>query len=240
MRAILTFHSIDDTGSVLSYPPKTFDKLLLALQRSAIPLLDLDALLRPEIKTGVTLTFDDGMRSVFTEALPILRSYSAPAHLFLTTGVVGMTNRWPSQPSAAPMFEMLHWREIEALQGAGIHIEAHTASHPDLRQLSDDALWTECDRADETIASMLGVRPRYFAYPYGFNDTRVRSFARQRYVGSVTADVRTLRPKEDPAALPRLETYYLRKDFLFRNLQSPATHAYIALRRAFRRFRSFG
>jgi len=240
MRAILTFHSIDDTGSALSYPRNAFDKLLLALQRSAIPLLDLDTLLRPETKTGVALTFDDGMRSVFTEALPILRSHSAPAHLFLTTDVVGTTNRWPSQPAAAPLFEMLHWREIEALQGAGIHIEAHTASHPDLRQLSDGALWAECDRADEIIASMLGVRPRYFAYPYGFNDTRVRSFARQRYIGSVTADVRMLRPTEDRAALPRLETYYLRKELLFRNLQSPATHAYIALRRAFRRFRSFG
>ncbi len=239
MRAILTFHSIDDSGSVLSYPPSTFDKLLLALQNSAIPLLDLDTLLRPETKTGVALTFDDGMRSVFTEALPILRNHSAPAHLFLTTGVVGMTNRWPSQPPSAPLFEMLHWREIEALQSAGIHIEAHTVSHPDLRQLSDDALCAECDRADGIIASILGVRPRYFAYPYGLNDSRVRSFARQRYIGSLTTQVRMLQPIEDRAALPRLETYYFRKEFLFRSLQSPATHAYIAVRRAFRRLRGF-
>src|SRR5258707_8203499 len=100
VRAILTFHSIDDTGSVLSYSLKTLDRLLLALQRSGIPLLDLDTLLRPQTKTGVALTFDDGMRSVFTEALPILGNHSAPAHLFLTTGGVGMTNRWPSQPAA--------------------------------------------------------------------------------------------------------------------------------------------
>src|SRR6476620_10135808 len=120
MRAILTFHSIDDTGSVLSYPPKTFDRLLLALQRSGIPLLDLDTLLRPQTKTGVALTFDDGMRTVFTEALPILRSHSAPAHLFLTTGFVGMTNCWPGQPRSIPVFEMLRWSEIEALQGMGI------------------------------------------------------------------------------------------------------------------------
>ena len=238
MRAILTFHSIDDTGSVLSYPPNTFDKLLLALQRSAIPVLDLDALLRPETKTGVALTFDDGMRSVFTEALPILRSHSAPAHLFLTTDVVGMTNRWPSQPPAAPLFKMLHWREVEALQGAGMHIEAHTASHPDLRRLSDDALWAECDRADEIIASMIGARPRYFAYPYGFNDTRVRSFTRKRYVGCVTTDLRVLQEKEDWAALPRLEAYYLRHGIFFRDLQSPATLAYITLRRVLRQCRS--
>jgi len=236
MRAILTFHSIDDTGSVLSYPPKTFDRLLLALQRSGIPLLDLDTLLRPQTKTGVTLTFDDGMRSVFTDALPILRSHSAPAHVFLTTGVVGLTNRWPSQPAAAPLFEMLRWREIEALQRAGIHIETHTESHPDLRQLSQDALRAECERADETIASILGRRPRYFAYPYGLNDTRVRSFARERYAGSLTADVRMLRQEEDLAALPRLETYYFRKEFLFRNLQSIPTLAYVSLRRTLQRF----
>ena len=90
---------------------------------------------------------------------------------------------------------------------------------------------------DETITSMLGKRPRYFAYPYGFNDLRLRSFARKRYVGSVTADVRILRQKEDPAALPRLESYYFRKDFLFSNLQSSATLAYIALRRVFRQFK---
>ena len=236
MRAILTFHSIDDTGSVLSYPPKTFDRLLLALQRSGIPLLDLDTLLRPQTKIGVALTFDDGMRSVFTEALPILRSHSAPAHVFLTTGVVGLTNRWPSQPTATPLFEMLRWREIEALQDAGVHIEAHTESHPDLRRLSDDALREECERADETIASVLGIRPRYFAYPYGFNDTRVRSFTRERYVGSLTGEIRMLRHEEDPAALPRLETYYFRKEFLFRNLQSIPTLAYVSLRRTLRRF----
>jgi len=239
MRAILTFHSIDDSGSVLSYPPRTFERFLLALQHSGIPLLDLDTLLRTETKTGVALTFDDGMRSLFTEALPILRRHGAPAHLFLTTGVVGTTNRWPTQPATAPLFEMLRWREIEALHDAGIQIEAHTANHPDLRQLSDAALQAECDQADETITSMLGKKPRYFAYPYGSNDSRVRSFARKRYIGSLTADLRILRQKEDPAALPRLESYYFRKDFLFSNLQSPATLAYIALRRVFRQLKSW-
>jgi peptidoglycan/xylan/chitin deacetylase (PgdA/CDA1 family) len=133
---------------------------------------------------------------------------------------------------------MLHWREIEALHDAGIYVEAHTATHPDLRQLSDDALVAECDCAHEAITSVLGRRPRYFAYPYGFNDTRVRSFTRKRYVGCVTADLRILRQTEDPVALPRLETYYFRNDIFFRNLQSPATLAYIALRRVFRQCRS--
>jgi hypothetical protein len=45
-----------------------------------------------------------------------------------------------------------------------------------------------------------------------------------------------LRQKEDAAALSRLETYYFRKEFLFRNLQSIPTLAYVSLRRTLRRF----
>jgi peptidoglycan/xylan/chitin deacetylase (PgdA/CDA1 family) len=238
VRAILTFHSIDDSGSMLSYPPNIFAKLLDALERCGIPVLDLDTLLRAETEIGVAVTFDDGIRSVFTAALPILRSHSAPAHLFLTTGVIGTTNRWPSQPASAPLFEMLRWPEIEAMCGAGMRIESHTASHPDLRQLSDDGLRAECENADEIIASRLGNRPRYFAYPYGHNNARVRDFARGRYVGSLTTDLRMLRPTEDMAALPRLDTYYLRSEFIFRDLLAPHARAYLALRKAIRHLRN--
>jgi peptidoglycan/xylan/chitin deacetylase (PgdA/CDA1 family) len=238
VRAVLTFHSIDDSGSVLSYSPKAFGKLLNALKLCDIPIVDLGALLQQDTPRGVALTFDDGMRSVFTEALPILRSHSAPAHLFLTTSVVGATNRWPGQPAGAPFFEMLQWSEIEALQKAGVHVEAHTVRHTDLRQLSDAALRDECDSADQTIASRLGARPRYFAYPYGLSDARVRAFARQRYRGSFTTDLRMLGCDEDRAALPRLDSYYLRHNMIFRDLQALHSRAYLGLRRALRLLRN--
>jgi peptidoglycan/xylan/chitin deacetylase (PgdA/CDA1 family) len=175
---------------------------------------------------------------VFLEVLPILRSYSVPAHLFLTTGFVGLTNRWPSQPGSAPVFEMLRWSEVEALQRAGMRIEAHTASHPDLRHLSEAAVRVECESADETIASRLGIRPCYFAYPYGHSTAWVRSFARYRYHGSVTVDLRMLEREEDKAALPRLDAYYLRREIIFGDLQSPRTRAFLAFRRALRTFRN--
>lgn len=238
MRAILTFHSIDDSGSVLSYPARNFAKLLDALGRCGIPILDLDTLLHPQTRSGVALTFDDGIRTVFTEALPILRSHSAPAHLFLTTGFVGKTNRWPSQPTSTPLFEMLRWPEIEALQAAGMRIEAHTANHPDLRQLDDDGLCAECAAADEAIAAKFGRRPFYFAYPYGYSDARVRAFARARYTGSFTTELRLTRIEEDMAALPRLDSYYLRPEWTYRDLRSRRSRAYLAVRAAIRHLRN--
>jgi len=238
LRAILTFHSIDESGSVLSYSAKSFAKLLDALERCDIAIVDLDTLLRADSGCAVALTFDDGIRNVFTEALPILRSHSAPAHLFLTTGSVGGMNRWPSQPPSAPLFEMLRWSEVEVLQAAGVRIEAHTVNHPDLRTLNDDELQSEFELADETIVARLGSRARYFAYPYGYSDERVRAFARSHYKGSLAGRERALRGEEDPAALPRLNSYYLQPEWTFRDLRSWRSRAYLEVRGAIRRLRT--
>jgi peptidoglycan/xylan/chitin deacetylase (PgdA/CDA1 family) len=237
MRAIITFHSIDDSGSVLSYPAARLARLLAGLERGAMPVVDLDTLLRPETNAGVALTFDDGMQSVFTAALPLLRDRAIPAHLFLTTGAVGGTNRWPGQPAMARTFDMLRWNEIECLHRAGIRIEAHTASHPDLRQLPDAAVVEECSSAEATIAARLGRPPRYFAYPYGLNDARTRALVGDRYRACLTTTMRPLRSGEALASLPRIDSYYLRPDAIARNPVGRPARIYLALRAALRQLR---
>src|SRR5689334_11658401 len=120
MRAILTFHSIDDSGSVVSYPPATFARLLDALAEARMPVCDLDTLLAPTTSRGIAITFDDGMKSLYTNALPVLRDHRVASHLFLATGAVGGNNRWAAQPEGIPEFQMLGWDELEALQRAGM------------------------------------------------------------------------------------------------------------------------
>lgn len=237
MRAILTFHSIDDSGTVLSFPPRMFAHLLAALHHAGLPLCDLDTLLAPKTQRGVALTFDDGMHSVFTNALPILRDHAAPAHLFLTTGAVGGQNRWPTQPAPAPVFDMLSWDELEKLQQAGVSIESHTHSHADLRDLDDRSMAAECSDADRIIEEKLGRRPRYFAYPYGYRNARSLDYARAHYRASVTTEFREIKGDDDPAVLPRLDTYYLRAPWVFRRLDAALPRAYLALRGAVRRLR---
>ena len=237
MRAILTFHSIDDSGSVLSFPPPTFARLLDALQRAELPICDLDTLLAPATKRGVALTFDDGMHSVFTHALPVLRDHAAPAHLFLTTSAVGGNNRWATQPAKAPQFDMLSWSELETLQQGGMMIESHTHNHPDLRDLDQARIAAECDEADRIIADRVGRRPRYFAYPYGHRNQRASDYVRKHYRASVTIELREVTDSEDSAALPRLDTYYLQSPWVFDRLDAAMPRAYLALRGALRRLR---
>jgi peptidoglycan/xylan/chitin deacetylase (PgdA/CDA1 family) len=232
MRAVLTFHAIDDSGSVLSFPPRRFASLIESLAASGTPVVTFDRLLDRE--TGITLAFDDGMRSVHESALPVLRAHGFAAHLFLTTGAVGRDNMWPTQPRTAPRFDMLTWDQVENCAQHGFMVEAHTATHPDLRELPDQAIVDECAVADDEIERRLGRRPSLFAYPYGRADDRVHRIAGSLYKAcfSTRLDYMPSNPRLDD--IPRLDTYFLRSSRLFDRVLSGPTRSYIALRSAIR------
>src|SRR5438477_8624215 len=237
MRAVLTFHSIDDQPGPLSFSPAGLEAMLDALAEADIPVLSLDELLGDKGAHGVALTFDDGIATVFTAAMPILARRHVPAHVFVITKWVGGDNRWPGQPDNATPFNLMDWDQLEALQAAGFRIEGHTASHPDLRSLSDAQIEGEMEEADAAIEQRLGRRPRYFAYPYGHYDARVRAIATKRYAASFTTKLDYVHTSAEPDAVPRLDAHYMRSPMLVRSLPSAPAQVYIALRRALRRFR---
>jgi peptidoglycan/xylan/chitin deacetylase (PgdA/CDA1 family) len=132
---------------------------------------------------------------------------------------------------------MLGWREIESLREAGMRFECHTHSHPDLTAVGRDVMAAECERADRIIESRLGRRPAYFAYPYGRLTAVASDYARRRYRASVTTVLGALAGGEDPAALPRIDTYYLRSRWIHQRLDSPVSQAWLTLRAVLRRIR---
>jgi peptidoglycan/xylan/chitin deacetylase (PgdA/CDA1 family) len=238
LRAILTFHSIDDSGSVLSFDGRLLDDLLNYLRKAAIPVHFLDDLLADDQPDGVAITFDDGARSIYETALPILNKYQVPAHLFLAAGVIGRDATWPCPVAGAPGPEMLNWDEVEALHTAGIRIENHTCNHPDMRKLSSGQMADECDQADEIIVSRLGRKPRYFAYPFGYYNESVCEVTRNRFSASLTTDLRMLGEDEDNAALPRLDSYYFRSRPLIGAFDSTAMRFYLKFRNILRQVKS--
>ena len=237
MRAILTFHSIDDSGSVVSCSPQKFILLMESLRQNEIPVYDLRTLLSPDTRRGVAITFDDGMRSVYQSAMPLLREYGVSAHVFIATAAIGEQRKWPPQPSDIPSFEMLNWHEVEELHHAGFFIECHTHTHPDMRTLSQAQMEDECGTADELIEKHLGRRPDYFAYPFGYHGKLSREFARKRYQGTVTTELRMLGQLEDKAAIPRLDSYYLNSTAVLRNIDSLPVRGYLAARNILRNWK---
>ena len=239
MRAILTFHSVDPSGSVLSIAPEQLRSLVAAIKRSGHRIVPLrDILDSPAEARQIALTFDDGMRSLHEHALPVLRDEDVTATVFLISDYVGRNNRWPSLPEHVPTMEMMSWDQVEDLHAAGWRVEAHTATHPDLRRLTDDAIHEELERGNQAIQGHLGRRPEIFAYPYGYWDERVRAIAANTYRYSLTAQMGVLPAQvDDPHRIPRLETYYFRAPGIHARFGTLPFSAYLLARATLRKLR---
>jgi len=239
VRAILTFHSVDESGSVLSIAAFELRSLVESIRASGHRIVPLRAILRePGVPNRVALTFDDGMASLHENALPVLRDLGAPATVFLTTGWLGRDNHGATIPKDTPRMAMLDWTQVRALRDAGWSVEAHTVTHPDLRALSDEEIGRELDDCATAIEREVGERPEVLAYPYGHCDARVESRARSRYRFAVTATMGML-PRQivEPMRVPRLETYYFRSPRMHAGFDSTRFRGYLAVRSLLRRLR---
>ena len=92
---VLMLHSCEETetdftrGLAINTTPSQFASHLQFLSRyyRIIPLAELMSGSPPEC--AVAITFDDGFRSVYEQAWPLLRSLGLPATCYLTTDVIG-------------------------------------------------------------------------------------------------------------------------------------------------------
>ncbi len=133
------------------YTTITLNDLALALQIGH-PLPD-----KPLI-----LTFDDGYRDNYSNAFPLLQEYGFTATFFLITGLID-----DGRP------EYLTWEQVVEMDAAGMAMEAHGHTHPDLRNRSLDYLIWQMVGAKEAIEARTHKPVRFFCYPSGKYDDRV-------------------------------------------------------------------
>jgi peptidoglycan/xylan/chitin deacetylase (PgdA/CDA1 family) len=241
VRAVITFHGVDTSGSVLSLAPHALRGLVAGIRDAGHSIVPLRELLASAAPNRVALSFDDGLASVAENALPVLREAGCVATLFLTTGHVGGHNDWAGQPSWAPKLPMLSWSQADALLAAGWEIQSHTVRHLDLRTLGDDALDAELCGASDEIARRTGSRPDQLAFPYGHFDARVLGIAQRRHAHCFTTELAPLDGRsasELARGIPRLDAYYLQPAWLHRRFGGAAFRGYVSARAFARKLRA--
>jgi peptidoglycan/xylan/chitin deacetylase (PgdA/CDA1 family) len=140
----------------------------------------------------IVLSFDDGYRTDYTIALPVLRRYRWPGVLNLE--LANLKPVWGARP-----------REVRALVRAGWELDAHTLTHPDLTMLAPAALWREVDDSRVEIRHEFHVAADFFAYPSGRFDARVEAAVRRAgFDGATTTAYGLARPTADPYTLDRV------------------------------------
>jgi peptidoglycan/xylan/chitin deacetylase (PgdA/CDA1 family) len=215
MRAILTYHSIDDSGSPVSVSAAAFRAHATWLASGRVQVVSLEALAQlPDSVDAVALTFDDGFQNFEEHAAPLLIEHGFPSTVFVVPEHVGQTNDWGGgAPNAAiPILPLMSWEALGRQSGLGVTIGAHTRRHRDLTLVRGAALEDEVAGCVERIAAELGMRPSTFAYPYGGVDVTSATVVRDVFELACTTELRALRKDDDRALLPRLDMFYFRDE----------------------------
>jgi len=142
-------------------------------------------------KPPCAITFDDGWEDNYHVAFPILQRYRAPATVFLVTGAVGSVGR-------------LGWDQVSEMERAGISFGSHTVSHPLLGECDEVRIRQELERSRNEIFSRLRSPSKWFCYPKGSYNPRVRSLASQYYRGAVTTRTGWVQRRDDPFTVHRI------------------------------------
>ena len=112
----------------------------------------------------LVITFDDGRPDNYTYAFPILQRYGFTATFFIV----------PARIGTAQHMTACQLRELAA---AGNELADHTWNHSDLTTVTFDEVRLRIRMAADAIESLIGVRPRTLAYPYGRYDPTVERAA---------------------------------------------------------------
>jgi len=179
---ILTYHKFctGDSQDVYTIHITRFEQQMAYLKNNGYLVISIAQLLQciennifPE--KPVIITIDDGFKSVYSLAFPVLKEYGFPATLFLYTDFIG---NGPNQ---------LSWQEIREMIDAGMEIGSHTLSHSNLLNMKKKEshmdylkrINQEILLSREILERNTGSLVQSFAYPYGVYSQEIKMLAKQ-------------------------------------------------------------
>src|SRR6201981_1998742 len=196
---IFCYHRLVDK---IRYPgteitPAAFEAQMKELKDKGITVISMQDLLawkRSEKNMPprcAVITFDDGWKSQYEVAWPMMKKYGYPLTLFIyTEGVRGGTLGGG---------EAITWEQLADMRDNGVDIQAHTATHQDLREGpsvlviepggkrarkkltgAEYEKWVQNEvvGCKELLEQRLGIKVNCFAVPFGNYNDHVKELAR--------------------------------------------------------------
>lgn len=153
-------------------------------------------------KPFVCLTFDDGYRDNYMEALPLLKRLEVPFAVYVTTGFID--NRLPMwwYPDAQLGFSR---DELVALSKEPLcTIGAHTISHRRLDELLSEEQLKEIVESKRELEEIIAYPVNHFSYPHGaYNEVTIGIVKECGFRSALIAWGGTVRRGDDALQLHR-------------------------------------
>lgn len=208
---ILAYHRIGPTvADSMTVTTQVFEAQLQFLHDNGYTVIPLRALVDyrlgkapPPPPRSVVITFDDGHRSVYEVALPLLQKYRMPVTLFI----------YPSAISNSHAPYAMSWEQLGELVATGLFdVQSHTYWHPNFKQEKkrltpaeyDKIVATQLAKSRAVLEKRFGGKVDLLAWPFGIYDDDLLQRAKDAgYTAAFSIDGRALRDQDGMLALPR-------------------------------------
>jgi peptidoglycan/xylan/chitin deacetylase (PgdA/CDA1 family) len=166
---ILCYHRFGPHRAKMVITGEDFDAQMAYLAKHGyrvVPLSSIHAFLKGKEalpQRAVVITIDDGYRSSYSTAFPILKKYNFPATLFIYSDFVGSG-------------DALGWKELREMTASGlVDVQPHSKTHASMvKRPAGEAAEAYRKKIEEEIrvpgqqiGKMLGLPLHTFAYPFG-------------------------------------------------------------------------
>jgi peptidoglycan/xylan/chitin deacetylase (PgdA/CDA1 family) len=170
---VVAFHRIQDApeSDGLSVSPGAFERQCRFFARHFHVVSLREIVLRLErglrLDHHLAITFDDGYRDNFENAVPVLEKLSLPATFFVVSDWIGtdVVPWWDRERGVRHPW--MTWEEVRWLRRKRFDIGAHTRTHVDLGTVDAVVGREEIAGARVELEKRLGDSVDLFAYPYG-------------------------------------------------------------------------
>jgi peptidoglycan/xylan/chitin deacetylase (PgdA/CDA1 family) len=205
---ILQYHNVStSTAADTSISPEDFRTQMEFLRANDFAVMRLEEVVKA-LRAGVELpdktaviTFDDGYRSVYDAAFPLLKSYGWPFTVFVTTGLVAT--------KSGGLYAS--WDQLLEMGASGATLANHTISHLYMvEQLAGEteAAWLErledeITEAEKTLEEQTGQHHQLLAYPYGEYNAAIKNLVTRLGYTAFGQHSGPVSAHSDFAALPR-------------------------------------
>ncbi|MDV2115670.1 polysaccharide deacetylase family protein [Alcaligenes faecalis] len=152
----------------------------------------------------VGISFDDGYRNVFQNAMPVLDELGFTATNYIVARHLDGSNFW-DQPKGVPHSGLMSLPELRAWVNAGHEAGSHTLDHVHLTDVSSEIAHYQIVQSKTELQEVLQVEVSAFCYPYGDQNQAIRDQVRQAgYLNATTTNRGLVRSDDDLFDLPRV------------------------------------
>ena len=114
----------------------------------------------PLPEKAIFITVDDGYRSFYEHAFPVLLKFNFPFSVFISTDYVSNNNN----------SDFMSWEMLSEIKENLGEIYNHTTNHANLNNQSSDKVYELIEKANQSIEENLGDKPLIFSFPYGISN----------------------------------------------------------------------